>query len=236
MTEIENKIPLLTIFVPELPENSFSAEIWDTQDEIPSVAISIKTTNDVPIIFNEGEDFILKAGYIPSFPVVVIKENERVAVSSEKNANVKCSILKKSGTSLDFRFLDNVFDGSLQSDKNDENITKGSVHSWLTHFKIKKAYNIYKNVDGWQRDYVYYDLEPNNLKGPFSYDFQEHITTFSMKGTGANAMDSYNKISDQQGDPKYEWAKKASSSGWIGGSYEFKVKTLINAKNGAGSE
>ncbi|MFN7258298.1 MAG: hypothetical protein ACK5TU_00245 [Cyclobacteriaceae bacterium] len=44
LTQIENDIPTLTIFVPELPNESFSANLWDTQSEVPHVAYNTKST------------------------------------------------------------------------------------------------------------------------------------------------------------------------------------------------
>ena len=42
---IINSLPTLTIYVPELPEEAFSAEIWDTNDMIPKVAIRLSSSN-----------------------------------------------------------------------------------------------------------------------------------------------------------------------------------------------
>lgn len=49
-----------------------------------------------------------------------------------------------------------------------------------------------------------------------------------------DAMDAFDKISDQSGDPDYK--NGSGSSGWTGGFFEFKVRALINAQNGIGSE
>lgn len=51
-----------------------------------------------------------------------------------------------------------------------------------------------------------------------------------------NAQSAYQKISDQTGDSLaygYRWGNDPQ---WTGGSYEFKVSCLINAKNGVGTE
>ncbi len=99
------------------------------------------------------------------------------------------------------------------------------------------AYNIYEQqnpgLNGWQRDYIYYGIEPSNPDGPFVYDFQEHLRAFSMSG---NAMNAYNKISDQSGDPFFNNNHRINTSHWSGGFYEFKVRTIINSKNGVGNE
>jgi len=234
LSEIEDGAPLLTIFIPELPEDSFSAKIWNTQDEIPQVAIRMRTTNHVPIISNEGEEYVLEAGRIPAFPVIVIKDNERVVLNTslaEKRNDVNGSVLSKNGGDLEFRFLDDVFNGTLETNL-DVNPSQKRLHTGDFQMKVVEAYNIYKNADGWQRDYVYYDLTPNNTKGEFSFEYQERITNFRLIG---DPMNAYNKISDQTGDPELI-TFNTTGSFWTGGFFEFKVRTLINAKNGIGSE
>ena len=56
------------MFVPTLPENSFSAELWNTETQMPFVAIRLNTTNDVPVISPEGEIGTIPSHLIPSFP------------------------------------------------------------------------------------------------------------------------------------------------------------------------
>jgi len=127
----------------------------------------------------------------------------------------------------------NSFDNEFERESN----TKQRYTNYLDPV-IVQAYNIYQqqhpNLNGWQRDYIYYGIEPSNPNGPFSYDFQEHITTFSMSG---NAMDALDKISNQTGDPILNKNDhRINTSHWTGGFFEFKVRTLINAKNGIGNE
>ena len=78
LIEIERKLPLLTIFVPDLMGGSFSAANWDTVNQIPFVGIRSYESDDVKIIKYTGESEILEAKYMPDFPVVVVKDNERI--------------------------------------------------------------------------------------------------------------------------------------------------------------
>ena len=77
LTSVETQIPNLTVFVPKLPENSFSAELWDVNNEAPCVSIRTKETNDIPAFDSEGKEYLIEAQYIPAYPIVVIKENEK---------------------------------------------------------------------------------------------------------------------------------------------------------------
>ena len=234
LMEIERNNPTLTILVPELPENSFSAKIWDTENQIPKVAIRLTTSNDVPLINEDGSEAVFEAKYTPGFPVIVLKDNERIIASNTTTGkNIRTnSVANISG--LDYKFLDDCFDGS----KKNKDATARTVNSNLLDPKIISAYDIYTgaNVDGWQRDYIYYNITPSSPKGPFKYDFQEGIKSFTMLG---DPQAAYDKIADQTGDAKYSkqygFAMVARSA-WTGGYFEFKVRALINGKNGVGSE
>lgn len=114
LIEIESQLPLLTIFVPKLPENSFSAETWDTEDEnqLPVVAIRLDNHNEVPMIdlINDYE-YVLEPDLIPGYPVIVIKNNERLVVNQGENHNYRKSTrLIQTSDNMSFRFIDDNFD------------------------------------------------------------------------------------------------------------------------------
>ena len=118
LTAIEQRFPLLTIFVPELPNDSFSAKNWDVSTQIPDVAIRLHTTNDVPMIKASGEEYVMKSGQIPAFPVVVIKENERMVSSKGKEfGSTKSSKVLTSKSGVRYKFTDDVFNRSLNNAK-----------------------------------------------------------------------------------------------------------------------
>ncbi len=238
LSQIESSSPKLTIFVPQLPEDSFSATSWDIENEIPKVAIRMYTTNHVPIFDSEGEEFVLKGGIVPGFPVLVIKENERVIVE-DQDVDGKMGIAKGAKFStkendLRFRFLSDAFDQSKQKTSPSTFVKDSNKMFQNIDQKIIDAYEIYENVDGWHRDYIYYNITPNNTRDQFYYDFQEHISSFRLKGTPLNVID---RISDQTGDPEINGVKDSpSASSWTGGGFVFKVRALVNGKNGIGSE
>jgi len=226
--------PTLTILIPELPLDSFSAEKWNVTSEIPAVAIRTNVTNEVPLITPYGELELMPADVTPGFPVLVVKNNERL-VSNIENTDIDKydtrSVYDKD--EIVIKFWANSFDNEFR----DGNNTKQRITNYLDPVIIQ-AYNIYQqqypNLNGWQRDYIYYGIQPSNPNGPFSYDFQEHIRSFGMTG---NAMASYKKISDQTGDPSYKNDHRINSaSHWTGGFYEFKVRTIMVSKNGVGNE
>ncbi|MCT4285926.1 hypothetical protein CMU66_16795 [Elizabethkingia anophelis] len=235
---LERLYPTLTIFVPELPMDSFSAEKWNSRTEIPQVAYTLDTTNDTPIVNEKGEEYFLEAKYTPSFPVVVIKENERVKISTNNSirnntiasnspAVIQNNVLK--GSSYNFEFLDDAFNGNksniIQKSASVKRMSTISNAS-LVDSKLQQAYEIYKNADGWQRDYIYYDITPGQQKGQFKYDYQEYLTSIRI--------DDFFSISDQTntGDPTF---LRALERGWTEGMFDFRINVLVNANNGIGS-
>ncbi|MNH07084.1 hypothetical protein D3C79_664670 [compost metagenome] len=196
----------------------------------------------------KGEEYILEAKYAPSFPVVVIKENEVVKVSSGETNSTKASVSngnkeKNSDKHLlksslyTFEFLDEAFNGlNDNNQKSSSKLRASTINASAIDSKIKTAYDTYKNTDGWQRDYIYYDITPGQPKGKFNYDYQEHITSFMM-----NDANSLGIIADQTGDPVNNptyfgprWSSGPYSQ-WTAGSFRFKVNVLVNAKNSVGA-
>ncbi len=222
--------PTLTILVPKLPDNSFSPEQWNVDDQIPYVAIRLNTTNDVPIITPEGKIGVLPSNLLPGFPVLVIKKNERLVSNLSSSDYIKTNtrpFYKKNGIS--FKFLDNRFNNL--NPRNDQRRVVRFVDPILY-----QAYQIYDqnnpNLNGWQRDYIYYRITPTNPNGPFLYDYKETLTSFSMTG---DPMAAYRLISDQRDDPQFRSYHPSWMTHWTDGNYEFRVTTLINSRT-VGSE
>lgn len=221
---LENDNPTLTILVPELPENSFNAEKWNTATDIPRVAVRLTASNDVPVIDLDGSERVLEWKFTPAFPVLVIKDNERVISEKDRNFNNKTTRSFQSEKGKKYKFTFDNYDA--KRDKNKRVLIESQLDP-----KIIESYNTYLNVDGWQRDLIYYNIKPGQDRGAFSYDFKEKITSFTLVG---DPVVAYNKIADQTDDPHVIGI--TTGSHWTGGSFDFKVNCLINAKNGVGTE
>ncbi|RAV29890.1 hypothetical protein [Sinomicrobium soli] len=224
-----DRVPGLTIFVPSLSSIIFSAESWDTSVQVPMVAVLLHCGDKVYYVDGKGEENVVEAQMVPAFPVVVIKENERVVTGDDIYAvtdRAKGKTAMRGG--VNYRFLDEVFDGSRDR--------QGSIIAARQETepdrKLEEAYEIYENTNGWHRDYIYYGITPDITEGEFSYDYQEHITSFAMKGGDA----AVSRISDQDGDPGLRIKLRLSERSWMDGFFEFKVRVLLNAKNGIGAE
>jgi len=121
-------LPLLTIFVPEL--DKFSAENWNTTDDIPLVAVrnldDKKAGKSLFAYDADGSSRAMSYYNIPDIPVVVVKSNERVIVSHEQPTktaslgtidNKSALVYTKKGG---IYFIDNNFD-NLQSSRSSDN-------------------------------------------------------------------------------------------------------------------
>lgn len=232
---IKKTIPTLTLFVPSLPDNIFSAELWNIDSEIPQVAIRSTKTNDVPMIDASGEEWILESQYIPLFPVVVVKENERIVWNPNATKTLKSSV----GKSTSFAFIHEDYNNT---DTNKNQNTKSIVIDGYTIptdlEKVYQSHDVYNNYSGWQRDYIYYNLTPTQTKGVFNYDYVEHIVGFQLLGdpiTG-DAQGVIRKIADQTGDPQLKPDRKGDLTGWTDGQFEFHVKIYVGNVLGIGNE
>jgi hypothetical protein len=203
LKRIEQEIPTLTIFVPSLPENSFSAETWNTSNEIPDVAIRTTASNDVPIVDFNGKEWIMHSGWIPGYPIVVVKENERIKTGTPIS---KSETSLRSSSGFQFAFVHDVFDntksGKQLSSNNETPVTKGRGTSYGYPYnseaaaRARQAYDMYDaaGIDGWQRDWVYYGISPTNTTGKYNRRYVEKVVGFQMLGNASNAL---NKIADQ---------------------------------------
>lgn len=234
---IAEQIPTLTIFVPELPENTFSADLWDVNSEIPVVGIRTTETNDVPFIDSDGIESVIEAEYIPAFPILVVKESERITVSRSGLKSASLSEFKSANNEgAKFQFIDDIFDNTvIISEKQEDSANRTKSATDVPPAQFNRLYEGLKTYgtssNGWQRDYIYYGLTPTNQRGHFDYKYKECIVGFELLG---NPQTVLNKIADQTADPRSQIVR--GSSGWTDGEFEFLVKTYVGNKSAWGTE
>ena len=246
---IHKQLPTLTLFVPTLPENSFSVHSWNTIDELPAVAVKVSDNNDVKIYYGNGETEVFPADIIPGFPVVVVKENERIV----RNGEILSKTVSENIEETNLIFVDEIFNNlhgkdlvntKTRANRPDRPVPLPKVDNPEDYLpanmkKTYEAYKIYKNTTGWQRDYIYYGITPTTDKGPFDYNMKEFLVGFELMG---DALGFYRKIADQDGDPKSSipigGVLPANSFiiTWTEGEYEFKVTTYVGSKSTIGTE
>ena len=97
------EMPTLTVFVPVLPNDIFSAEKWNVAQEVPFVAYKSKE-NQILFVDNAGKVNTIKSNEIPSFPIVVVKPSERVILRSASTRNFKEANVVRAENGLNFVF------------------------------------------------------------------------------------------------------------------------------------
>ncbi len=257
LIQIENQLPLLTIFVPKLPENSFSAETWNVNnlEQIPVVGIRLDRINEVPMIdaLNEIE-YLLDEDLIPGYPVVVIKNNERLVVNTGNHNFLRSSEILDAGDGLTYQFLDDNFNNILTpavltpylDDPTGGNGNNGNSctppfpyvpgrQNNVAQF-LKDAYNVFDGVvtQAWQRDNIYYQLTPEQTTNTYvGGKYVEAITYFKLTG---NPKDVFNFMSNQfhgsNPDPQLinqDWSSKKRTP-WTDGNFEIGISITDNSK------
>jgi hypothetical protein len=230
-------LPLLSIFVPELPENSFSAELWDINDEmqIPDVALRLDNITFTPVIGRDGDNYLIAPEDVPSWAIIVLKDNERLIMSSDASYSSLKTRIINGEDGINYRFSDNNFDPLYRSSSDG---FQGASDNFIPQY-LKTGYDVFINdpTGGWQRDNTYYGLTPTNSSGPISGGkFREYITTFRMGGNGDSPQTAFNYISDSFNEVNRDPAlrdtwQRGNTSAWTDGNFEFTIKCSYGAKS-----
>ena len=232
LSQIENALGALTIFVPTLPENSFSAQTWNVTEEVPLVALRLLNNRKTPIINSEGQSFLLDENAIPGFPVIVIKESERVVVESFPNYDRNKNREFTAANGFKFKFESPYY--------NHLTGTGGGAGVDPDKITLAEAWNVngkHQNL-GWQRDYIYYTINPTNPDGPFINNFAETIRDFRIEGsTPYNALHNISdpsSVNNNLSDPDLEdvliqSGTPSQGSFWTDGKFDFKIYINYNA-------
>lgn len=229
------EIPTLTIFVPSLPEESFSAEIWDIEQEVPFVAYK-NEENTVLYVDSEGVVNAFEYDEVPVFPIVVVKPSERVVLQNASTRSSNSSTVLQAGNGMNFVFGFNEFDNVTSSKAK----TRASASATEIPDPYKKNYDAkrFADLNGiWQRDYIYYNISTKDGNGVFQRNISECIYSIELLGDPSNM---YRIIADQEDDPMHRdesidpaFLRRHNIEGsvcWYKGNFEFIVKVYISNK------
>ncbi|MCF0057655.1 hypothetical protein [Dyadobacter sp. CY356] len=186
------RAPLMTIFVPDLKE--FSVKTWDLNTQIPDVVIDNSHLKEKPsdklvAISSDLKQYEVDSKVAPSFPVVVIKENERIIAKSKLNQTAKktATLFEENSKQVinendthSFYFIGDV--NPKTANKNNARTTSQSALDVIQSFNYHKSQ--YPNEPGSQRDWVYYRIWPKyndielvnpNINGGVDYDWSKGV-------------------------------------------------------------
>ena len=222
LQSLYKEMPTLTIFVPSLPDDSFSAEGWNTAKEIPYVAYKNKE-NEILFVDNTGNLDIINHDEIPIFPIVVVKPSERVILQSASTRSSDNPCIMRADNGINYAFEYDEFN----------NITPSKANTRAVEIpdNLKRIYDAKKYADQngvWQRDYIYYGISTMEGMGMYRNNISECIYAFELTG---EPNEVYGDISDQDDDPHFNPNARRGIEKWYGGNYEFIVKTYVVAAN-----
>lgn len=198
LSDIEKALPRLNILIPDWSWlDSFSVRTWDTSDS--DISVCYESTNVCqPIYFNGEEMFEMKPEEFPDFPVLVVKENERMVASNFKT---------KGASAISYDFLDEEFDASnvvtrVSHDYYDrmfdiEDATNFVPASEVSYIAVD-AYNEFKdNPYAFHRDNMYYGMTNTVSQGKLNVHICEYISKIKFEKLDCNFLfDGSNDFKD----------------------------------------
>jgi hypothetical protein len=178
LESITETIPKLTILIPDWEWlGAFSILNWDTDNS--DIAVGFASENSSIKIFEKGKNVgNIEQNQIPSFPILLIKENERM---KETKAPTRSS----NGI---FDFADNEFNNSnpittriswkdgysdliYNLTEPDNNVTPTELDP-----AVLKAFEEFGDEDYfYQRDYIYYGMTKQIDSGKFNPKYKEYL-------------------------------------------------------------
>ncbi len=192
LSSIESELPLLNILVPDWSWlGAFGVDNWDISDEAISVSTD-ETYGSEHILYHNGEKIgSLRIGEFPDFPVLIVKENERMKLVEGKT---KASL-------PDYDFVDEAFRNTktkvaprisyidLPTNPGTTFIPKSEQNLKLFDDAIKgwKEYGLDQYEA--QRQYVYYNMRKGDTMAALKPKMREAIIAFKLNYVDA-AMDS----------------------------------------------
>lgn len=189
LPDIEKALPRLNILIPDWSWlDSFSVRSWDTSDN--DISVCYESTNVCqPIYFNGEEMFEMKPEEIPDFPILVVKENERMVASS---------IRTKGASVMTYDFLDEEFDASnvvtrVSHDYYDRIFDTADTSNFVpapqvSHVAVD-AYNEFKdNPNAFHRDNMYYGMTNTVMQGKLNVHICEYISKIKFEKLECNLL------------------------------------------------
>lgn len=232
LDELEQKLPLLTILIPELP-SGYSANTWDCSEEIPYVVPRIVKNGSISYYQDGMVDINIDANYIPGFPVLVVKNNERIVRNTSVTRATGAPALNS-----EYLFVDAAFDRS--SNPHSLTLTRSTASRKKV---LETAYETMGvTSEKWQRDNIYYGLTPNIIEGSLKRNFAEVIECIRFTEQAFTKMcdqndPTYNRnfFGKHLCPPKKEHEFPNTASLWQDGRFEFKIDITINNQAGLGT-
>ena len=206
LLKIENDNPFLTIYVPDWEWlGAFSINDWDPSND--DLFVGTADNNSIHRLFSNGSYFgTINKGEIPDFPVMIIKDNERMTLTqpatraempvySFVDEAFNNSSIETRVTAEESRRYFTVNPGSNYVSKSDfTTISPESISAWKEY-----GDDAYES----QRNLIYFNAKKNENKGLINPKIREGIMAIKLIDT--------NCIEEDEKDPHLQKAKKKRS-------------------------
>lgn len=224
---IEAALPLLNILVPDvswIEKDGFCAKNWDTSDN--EIAVTYRDGNTDGDFFGNGEVVCSITGnQIPAFPVVIVKQNERIRAVQTKSGEI------------DYSFTYQAFDNTLKTRGGTQNYS-GTIIPWtvgdsatVTAATLAQVSQIARDAYeefgsnssvAPQRDYCYYGMtNSNSSNGTLSHNVFERLYRFKLNYSALSLF------ADDTGDPIR--TSKYQDSIYVKGDNDIEIFTDMEA-------
>lgn len=207
ISSIEKEMPLLNILVPDWGWfGAFSVNSWNVEDNDIVVSSGSSTTGHR--LYHNGV-FLgdLEHGLFPEYPVLIVKNNERMRLATETKSNT-----------TQYEFVDDNYNPGIET-KGREIVTSyifpstspGSNFVDLSSFTIKcpesiSAWNEYGfDPYGAQRNYIYYSIPRGSNQG-LEQNPKIRESVMAIRLHNVNCMEN-----DESNDPKLNQVTKMDS-------------------------
>jgi len=175
LSSIEQMLPKLNILVPDWAwMGCFSVKSWDASSQ--DIAVMFTQRNGETGVYCDGEYLgQLSAEDIPDFPVLIIKNNERITCSPATKGSaiqygfVDDAFCKVETRGIEHQYVEQTVDGTPDV----SNFVKAS----LINYRARKAYEYFPEgpTSIYQRDYIYYDMTAEGQEKPRRENITEVI-------------------------------------------------------------
>ena len=213
LSSIEQALPKLTILVPDWSwMGCFSIHSWDPAED---VSVTFAVPDGYIGAYEKGEYLgELPDGSFPDFPVLVIKENERMVYSPGTK-----------GSNGGYDFADAAFDNvhTKVTHQYSEEIIDGTpdisnfVPEAEVNYRVREAFSYFSGSNAiYQRDYLYYNMTAPNQTKVRNENIQENVYKFKFQDYTSSFMHD---------DTNYDLAEYPASREYVYQGYKASKKT-----------
>lgn len=221
LDSLTNNDPTLTISIPYI-NSSINAKVWDIHQKPLVVYKSSTLAPDnkyLEQIDDLGNVSNIERFIKPNNITIVVKSNERL--SKQKPISTKSQLIGISNENGIFAYFIDKEYNNLNIQTKGRDIISNKPNTYTPMFlprNDKNLYAFFNNIEK-QRNYIYYNINPNKgiLEGDYDFNYAEYLTHIKM-----NDINSYEQIADKF-DPRGDWSD---------GNLEIYIDILLNQKDG----